>query len=428
MASSSARPAGAASSSRPREVCRRVAQPAGALSQCDEEDIVLRFGEPCDPLDRRRERVARDARQHGLSHRLVRRGLVQDQGAGVPQLQRRRVEVPQGSEPCFLRGRPGLSGHRGEDRVEQVDHVVGGRGLQGAHEGQQRGRAPVVGQPRHRPRARAAEAKRASAVTLPGGRRSTSGRPRPMARISSRRATARPISGPLRMKGPSRSRSSGLCRASSGTARSASRRSRCSGVSAPASRRNRRSAARAHPGDDALEHGQARQQRLGREQPGHRAIEQRRGMVGPCPAEREEEAVEPEGDPGVGELPIAVALADAGPVPPSTLACAVGGEGPGVIGDLDLVGHVANRRGGDLGEVVDEGAAPPDGPERDGDTEPVVGTPVLGPTKAWSASSRWKWRASWSRVGSPAKRPPLASPVVGDEARGHRDRGLTRPW
>ena len=85
----------------------------------------------------------------------------------------------------------------------------------------------------------AVDAKRASAVTLPGGSRSASGSPAPIARISSDLATARPISGPLRMNGPSRSRSRGLCRAPSGTTTSASRRARCSVVSREVSRRNR---------------------------------------------------------------------------------------------------------------------------------------------------------------------------------------------
>ena len=48
----------------------------------------------------------------------------------------------------------------------------------------------------------AAAAKRASVATLPGGRRSTCGRPAASARISSRRASARPISAPLWMYGP----------------------------------------------------------------------------------------------------------------------------------------------------------------------------------------------------------------------------------
>jgi hypothetical protein len=78
--------------------------------------------------------------------------------------------------------------------------------------------------------------------------------------------------------------------------------------------------ARAHPGDGALEHGEAGQQHLGGHQPRNRPVEQRRRPVGTGPAERVEEPVEPEGDAAIGELAVAVALADTRAVPPAARA------------------------------------------------------------------------------------------------------------
>ncbi len=88
-------------------------------------------------------------------------------------------------------------------------------------------------------------AKRASAVTRPGGTRAMVGKPTASSRTSSRRSTARASSAPLRRYGPSRRRSSGLGRPPSPARRRASSWSRCARVMLRDSDRHSRRAARA---------------------------------------------------------------------------------------------------------------------------------------------------------------------------------------
>ena len=76
-----------------------------------------------------------------------------------------------------------------------------------------------------------------------------------------------------------------------------------------------------HSRDYPFEHRQAGQHHLGREQPGNRAIEQRRRTIGAGPAHRVRNRFSRNATPKSVNLAIAVAIADARTMPPATHAC-----------------------------------------------------------------------------------------------------------
>ena len=394
-----------------------VAERARPFAQLSEKGVVGRLGEPAYALDRGGERVAGDEREHGRAHIGVRRRRVEDHGAGVTRLQRRRVEVAQGPQPRLPGRRVGLREHRRRDRVEEVDDVVGGRRLERAHEGEQGGRAPVVGQPRHGLRpggGREARERRHLARRQPVGLRQPrpdrADLPRPRDRAADlgpapdERTLAQPVEGALpRAVGhdDERVETRPLLR-------------RQPGGEPP---EQVAGGARAHAGDRALEHGQARQQHLGGDEPGDRAVEQRRGAVGAGPAERVEEAVQAEPHAGVGELP--VALADAVAVPPAARARRVGGDRLGMAWDRELVGDVAHRRRGGVGRVVEEGAEQPHRAELDSHAQTVVVAAVPGDEGAVGVVEVGVARELVGR-GVAREAAVAAGLVVGEEADRHR--------
>jgi len=117
------------------------------LPELGEVGVVRGLGESTDALDRGRERVATDQREDGGAYLLVGCRLVQEDVPHIAQSQRRGIEVTKRAQARLLRGRVGLREHRGGDRVEQVDDVVPGRGLERADDGEERRGAPIVRQP-----------------------------------------------------------------------------------------------------------------------------------------------------------------------------------------------------------------------------------------------------------------------------------------
>lgn len=169
----------------------------------------------------------------------------------------------------------------------------------------------------------AAPANRANAAALPGGTRSSSGKPVVNVRISVSRSMARLISGPLCRYGPSRSRSSGLCRPSSATATSVSSQVRCSDVSLSTRRRWTCAATRVrtraisrsrtdNPGNITLNSSS------------HVAAASNRADGRSVPVQHSAyETMQSERDAGIGEDSVAIMNADARAVPPSSLGRAI---------------------------------------------------------------------------------------------------------
>ena len=134
----------------PGQESRSVPDSTVMLSELGEVGVVVGFGECADALDRDRKRVAIDQREDGGAHLAVGCRLVEDDIPRIAQLQRCDIKIAKRAQPGFLRGRSRLREHRGGDRIEQIDDVVPGRGLERADEREQRCGAPVVRQSRDR--------------------------------------------------------------------------------------------------------------------------------------------------------------------------------------------------------------------------------------------------------------------------------------
>src|SRR5271166_4580729 len=199
------------------------------LLKLNKVGVVMGLGERPDALERADKRVATYERKYYGAHLGIGRCLIKKNASSVAQLECRGVEIAKRAQARFLRRGLGLREHRGDDRVEQVDDVVPGGGLERMDKGEERGGAPIVGESRDGLRFGCRREPR-SAATLPGGKLSICGRSSAILRISPKRTSARPISGPLWMYGPSRRRSKVLWRSPSGTITRPSRRSRCEGV------------------------------------------------------------------------------------------------------------------------------------------------------------------------------------------------------
>ena len=130
-------------------------------------------------------------------------------------------------------------------------------------------------------------------------------------------------------------------------------------------------------GDQAGQHRDSRQQYLAFDQPGRGQVEEDAGAFGTDPG--------PVGDPagqggGLGalvEVAVAIATADLGGVIPAFLASCVASQAIGVV-DAQLPGEVGHDSRGDFGQVGQEGAQKPHGPDLRGEPETVVIAPAPG--------------------------------------------------
>ncbi len=130
-------------------------------------------------------------------------------------------------------------------------------------------------------------------------------------------------------------------------------------------------------GDQASQHGDSRQEDLAFDQPGRGQVEEDAGSFGTDPGPVGEPAGQGRGLGTLVEVAVAVATADLGGVIPTLLACCVASQAIG-IGDAQLPGEVGHDSRGDLGQVGQEGAQEPHGPELHGEPEAVVIAPASG--------------------------------------------------
>ena len=171
-------------------------------------------------------------------------GLVEQDRAGLAELQRGRIQVAERAEPCLFSGALGLGQQVRDDQVQQVQGVVQRRGLEGPGEGQQGGDPPVPWHPRDRRRPGRGGMTGQGLEPTRGHSRQVEFRDAQGADLLESLAGRRPGPGRSPGSGPRRSRSRWLWRAPSGTTSNASSRARCAALGAAARTRQRRAAAR----------------------------------------------------------------------------------------------------------------------------------------------------------------------------------------
>ena len=130
-------------------------------------------------------------------------------------------------------------------------------------------------------------------------------------------------------------------------------------------------------GDQAGQHRDSRQQYLAFDQAGRGQIEEDAGSFGTDPGPVGDPAGQGGGLRALVEVAVAIATADLGGVIPAFLASCVASQAIGVV-DVQLPGEVGHDSRGDFGQVGQEGAQKPHGPDLRGEPETVVITSASG--------------------------------------------------
>lgn len=95
-------------------------------------DVVGRLGERTHLVIGDFQEVATHCREDDRPNLGIRRCLVEQDGGGVSQLQRRGIKITKRAQTAFLRRRLRIGKDRRGDDVEQIDDVVAGAGLERA--------------------------------------------------------------------------------------------------------------------------------------------------------------------------------------------------------------------------------------------------------------------------------------------------------
>ena len=130
-------------------------------------------------------------------------------------------------------------------------------------------------------------------------------------------------------------------------------------------------------GDQAGQHRDSRQQYLAFDQAGRGQVEEDAGSFGTDPGPVGEPAGQGGGLRALVEVEVAIATADLGGVIPAFLASCVASQAIGIV-DVQLPGQVGHDSRGDFGQVGQEGAQEPHGPDLRREPETVVITTASG--------------------------------------------------
>ena len=344
-------------------------------------DVVGRLGECSHPVIGGFQEIATHRLEDDGTNLGVRCRLIEQNGRGITQLQRRGIEVAKRAQAGFPRGRLRIGKDRCGDDVEQIDDVVAGAGLECADKRQKCCGPPIV-------------RKSGDRLCLGGGREAGE-------RIDATRR--QPVDFRQSFRDDTdfvetRQRPTDLGAALDiGTVAKAIERTLAGAFRHDNERvetlalfgrhlvdeaaKQTGIGARANTGDRPLEHRQSRQQNLVGKEKGNGPIEQRRRPIGAGPAKSVEKAAQPERHAGIGDGAIAVAGPNTRDMPPASPIVRIGKNRVRII-EAELLCRVPHRgrRGGR--KVFEKHAEHANRSELNGDAQAVAIAAVLGDERA----------------------------------------------
>jgi hypothetical protein len=98
--------------------------------------VIGRPSEGCYRIHGVCEVFPRHVGEHRVAHLSIRIGVIEEDGAGLPEAERGLIEIPNRAQPLRLSKFFGFGQNIRNHQVEQVEGIVQGRGFHGAGEGE----------------------------------------------------------------------------------------------------------------------------------------------------------------------------------------------------------------------------------------------------------------------------------------------------